>query len=322
MFFKELNVAKGIAILLVLLGHSFILYPVNMLDVKWCDWMYHVIYSFHMPVFFFVSGLLFANSSHHQYGYILKSKAMRLLLPYLSYHAINLGVKILLPNLVNRKVGTIYDYCESILLRGGELWFLYVLLIIFLLWGFILPTTKEKITVYVYTGIILCISQSGLSGDMFLYKDVIYYSFFFLLGYITKDCYKEHRNWLVQKAQILSVIFLLLFAIVNVALVYEWGAMKFIPALTGSCLCLILSVLVCKSSHLGRILDYCGKYSLQFYFFNGFMLVISRVLVVQVLHVNNSVLMVTGIFALCVLTEVACIEITKRLPFIKVLFGF
>ena len=59
-----LDVAKGIAILLVVLGHSF---PSNIFNGKEtidivAKWIFDLVYSFHMPVFFFVSGYLFFSS--------------------------------------------------------------------------------------------------------------------------------------------------------------------------------------------------------------------------------------------------------------------
>lgn len=119
MYFKEFNSLKGIAILLVLLGHSFILYPINLLDIPWCKSTFDVIYSFHMPLFFIISGLLFANSTHKEYLSMMKGKVKRLLLPYAFYHVLNLGLKIALPNLVNRKVESWTEYGNAILLRGG-----------------------------------------------------------------------------------------------------------------------------------------------------------------------------------------------------------
>ena len=61
--------------------------------------------TFYLNVFFLVSGYLFAYSKPRSFVYNFKKKASRLLVPYLGYEAINLGVKMALPQLVNRKVG-------------------------------------------------------------------------------------------------------------------------------------------------------------------------------------------------------------------------
>ena len=51
-----LDIAKGIAIILVILGHTFQGFGENF------DYLvgYRVIYSFHMPLFIFISGMVFA----------------------------------------------------------------------------------------------------------------------------------------------------------------------------------------------------------------------------------------------------------------------
>jgi fucose 4-O-acetylase-like acetyltransferase len=63
-------------ILLVVLGHSFIWYPVNNVLRDW-------IYSFHMPLFFFISGYLFKNFDLIGRNGFLMKKTRRLLFPYI-----------------------------------------------------------------------------------------------------------------------------------------------------------------------------------------------------------------------------------------------
>lgn len=63
------DLMKGIGIILVLIGH---IQRINGLG----DW----IYSFHMPLFFFVSGMFF-----HDNGLFFKKKIKSLLVPYLSF---------------------------------------------------------------------------------------------------------------------------------------------------------------------------------------------------------------------------------------------
>ncbi len=116
--FDEIDICKGIAILLVLLFHSFILYPIRLKDIPWCHYIMDVIGSFFMPVFFLVSGFLFVNSKNKQYLHILSSKVKRLLIPLISYEAVTLGVKLVVPSLINRKVLGIDSYITNLVLGG------------------------------------------------------------------------------------------------------------------------------------------------------------------------------------------------------------
>lgn len=103
--FDEIDIVKGIAILFVLWHHSFIKYPIFMLDIPWCKYAMAIHGTFYLNVFFLVSGYLFALSKPRSFVENFKKKASRLLIPYLSYEVINLVVKVAFPQLVNRKVG-------------------------------------------------------------------------------------------------------------------------------------------------------------------------------------------------------------------------
>ena len=50
----------------------------------------------------------------------LKGKMKRLLVPYLSFSAATLGMKMLAPSLVNRKVESFSSYMDKLLLGGGN----------------------------------------------------------------------------------------------------------------------------------------------------------------------------------------------------------
>ena len=76
-----------------------------MLDIPWCKYAMAIHGTFYLNVFFLVSGYLLAHSKPRTFTEKFKKKASRLLIPYLGYEAINLGVKLALPQLVNRKVG-------------------------------------------------------------------------------------------------------------------------------------------------------------------------------------------------------------------------
>ena len=112
------DIAKGILILLMLVGHV------------WVEgWVRRWIYVFHMPAFFLISGMLQRNSASLQkplYRLALK-KARSFLIPYFFFEMLSVGEKVLQfgPDL-NIK-GYLY---QTVLLQftNGPLWFLIVLL--------------------------------------------------------------------------------------------------------------------------------------------------------------------------------------------------
>lgn len=81
------DAAKGAGILLVLLGH--VPRPVMREQYAWIDFMYYFIYNFHMPLFFFLSGIVYGCNAEKQRKkscvVFLKEKIRSLMLPWLSY---------------------------------------------------------------------------------------------------------------------------------------------------------------------------------------------------------------------------------------------
>ena len=72
------DVARGIGVLLVIYGHGLAATPLRF-----------IIYSFHMPLFFFISGVVFHKRKNEKYLTVLKKDFKRILIPYLIFAAIS-----------------------------------------------------------------------------------------------------------------------------------------------------------------------------------------------------------------------------------------
>lgn len=76
-----IDMARGMGMILVMLGHS--AFPLN-----------RVIYVFHIPLFFFLSGYLYNESKYHNPSLLIKNKSKHLLVPYLAFAVINFAVHV------------------------------------------------------------------------------------------------------------------------------------------------------------------------------------------------------------------------------------
>ena len=56
---EEIDLLRGVAALLMILGHSFIVYPIDISGVLWCKGVQHFIYTFHMELFFILAGIVY-----------------------------------------------------------------------------------------------------------------------------------------------------------------------------------------------------------------------------------------------------------------------
>ena len=319
--FDEIDIVKGIAILFVLWHHSFIKFPIYMLDIPWCKYAMAIHGTFFLNVFFLVSGYLFAHSKPRSFVENFKKKASRLLIPYLSYEMANLGVKLAMPSLVNRKVGGAADYLYHLVFAGGELWFVYVLFFIFLIWPPILHRLSKKSIwgIVVLLAIVGQVVPGNFMDGIFLYPRVLFYSVFFLVGYLMKDFDRElfssYRNFGI--VTVLFVVFCCLL-VQTIQIPYVWS---YFLAFIGCWFVWALSFQLLKVKPASRFLSFCGKYSLSFYWLNGFALVPARMLIVKMLHVENTPLITISIFLICVVSEVIAIKIIKRIPYVKTMVG-
>lgn len=139
------DIAKGIGIVLVLLGHA----PRDSMRMQYplIDFLYYFIYSFHMPLFFFLAGMIFGHTQikkpSKSFLAFLKKKVRTLLIPWLSFSILIylvIGALNSMPVIKNMLHGTFMEWMDIHpyvkLCIGGEnpycihLWYIYTLFFI------------------------------------------------------------------------------------------------------------------------------------------------------------------------------------------------
>lgn len=99
---------------------------------------------------------------------------------------------------------------------------------------------------------------------------------------------------------------------------YIWG---YVLNFIGCWFVWSLSFQIVSNKVLTKLLSFVGKYSLSFYWLNGFVLVLARTLIVKGLHIENTILIVISIFMLCVVIETVAIIMLKRIPYVRTIVG-
>lgn len=315
-YYSQIDALKGIAIFLVVLGHGIILYPIDLHQNDVCEFVFRWLSSVHMPLFFMISGFCF--SYRGSYGQFIWKKVKRLLIPYFVFNILDLIPRYLFPSLVNRPRG-IAESVHKIIFDGGELWFLYTLFIIFLVYPFIYRLIKRSVYLFAGTLVLLLIVHFvWTSVPVFRLGEVIYYLFYFTIGVMVKEYLGKN--------------------IFDVKL----GRLKTVAA-TGTLLMLWLILLELNSSHLGiiaaligiftlyislqygvlvQIFSRFGPYSLQIYLLNGFLLVISRTTIVSILQITNPfAIIVFNMLVDFFLSYIIIKYICAKLPPVRILMG-
>ncbi len=126
--------AKGIGIVLVVFGH--VARGVHTAGLPIDEGLFRlvdsVIYSFHMPLFFFLSGLFFTASLQQQgAGRLVAGKLRTVALPYLVWSILQGLVEVLLSQYTNGHV-TLVEVFSLLWQPRAQFWFLYVLFFMFL----------------------------------------------------------------------------------------------------------------------------------------------------------------------------------------------
>jgi fucose 4-O-acetylase-like acetyltransferase len=246
-FYQEINIARGIGILLVVLGHSF---PDAQLGIYnnsfWYRYIFKTIYSFHMPLFFMMSGFvsykLIELSTNKEEIIAVKNKFLRLMIPYLVISIPSLILKYIFSNLAYNKLdeNSIIDIFVGINPNGG-LWFLYSLFVVSLIAIFIKKKQFRFITVLFL--IIYFMPTDNI--EMFTINEICKKGIFYFLGMFIYENYDRVKIIISNKIVIISSALLLFIGNYKIiAYKLENNVLNFIITVAGIALILFVSNIV------------------------------------------------------------------------------
>lgn len=259
--YRNINIAKGIGIFLVVLGHY---EGVGGYSSASFNLIRDFIYSFHMPLFMFLSGFLFAKTfplRGNSVSFIGK-KASRLLIPYVTITILLFAIKYITGMFVELKYPIEFDsllYSIFVTPMGGFatfLWYIYALFVIFL----IVPLFKNLKYLFALSLIIYFIPMP----QMFCLNLVANHLIYFVLGiYIFKKITEGlNVNHPLMLFLISFIIHVLLFVLFREYELYKIKAL--ILSLLG--IVSIYSLSLYLSDKREKSITYIGGYSSEIYF--------------------------------------------------------
>lgn len=292
--------AKAIGIIMVVYGH--VARGVYNSGIEFSEYFFtltdNIIYSFHMPLFFFLSGLFFYQSFVKKGArQLFFSKIDTIVYPYLVWSILQGSMEVFLASYTNGNVtlSEVFSLWEP----RAQFWFLYALFLIFLVSivvYFWIPK-KLEIIVIILAGI-LYIEHSMVSGIPIL-GVVSNNLVFFMLGvFFTKYNIQYYLSSLVAFFVILMtfVIAQYLFHI-SLAEIYTYqGVESLLLACVSIAFVVSLSILVSKSSM--RFLAVIGASSMAIYLMHilagsGIRVILSKLFGIDSLAVH----LIVGCFA-------------------------
>ena len=272
-----IDIAKGIGIILIIIGHC----------VYFGKFAHNWIFTFHVPLFFILSGLFFRESDLKS---ISIKKGTQLLRPYLVFVLIGFALTLLIPQW--RQKLTLIGILEDIFLAWPEtvnvssVWFLVCLFVTMLMLDIVLLVKRKNpvLSWIIFGAIVLfgflfgqfCRSFSFISVvRMPLNMDCACVALLFLgAGYFFKkqifdviDSAEKHSPLPALAVFILTGALSVFFPLVNKrvnlhGLSYNNWILYILGALNGSVLVLSLSSLISRVSFLKKIFTWFGRNSL------------------------------------------------------------
>ena len=306
---KNISFLQVFGILLVVLGHSPNEEGIPFLS-KW-------IYSYHMPLFIFISGYLFYLTTKDICNVklfdLIKKKFIRLILPYIVISSIAYLPKVFLSKFAQRSIDlSIGSYVHSLLYPWDNVirffWFLPTLFFIMIIVVILLKITKNKLyIVFCFSIIFSFVVLNFIDIDVLNINGIFNYMLFFCLGMMYCK-YKERLNEILRKN--FSVIFILVFILLTMNATTslfdgisvtgsETGKMKEVAtnvefvtyklfyvviAISGIILSIILSKLYCKYNY--TFLAHLDGKTFTIYLLSWFSQVFVRIVGYQILNLS------------------------------------
>ena len=193
-----LDLAKGLAITLVVLGHA-LQYSFGEAytssNLFFDNIVFKTIYSFHMPLFMLISGYLFYTSNQKDFRTLALSKLMAIGIPIVTFTII-CNWSTFWGILVEKGVLHFFASFIDNLIRGWAMWFLSSLLMNMLIVSVI---TRITHSVMLRNVVLLLIFVGSMFVPDYLLPGVFKFMFpFFCIGYLVKegnlDVYRSSQN--------------------------------------------------------------------------------------------------------------------------------
>ena len=257
---EYIDIAKGIGILLVYIGHCSKGTPNISSLIEW-------IYAFHMPLFFFISGLLFPNKKISAITFY-RNKFASLVIPYILFTIIHYS----LLKVFHMPAGAI-----GILLRGwgtNALWFIPVLLLANTAhYHIINGDWWQKILVLLT--LISCMIWKAHTNSWAPYciSELPWFYFCFLSGFFMKETVRQTTT--ISHPWIYGLVGFVIMTIIVFAVAYPYNnnyrhqdddficwLLKYVAGMLGTVSTLLIAASIARTNQLKKALSWFGQNSL------------------------------------------------------------
>ncbi len=316
----EIDLLRGAAAIFLLIDHSIITVPIDLSSISWCRELSFFIDSFDMPLFFLIAGYVFHCSSYKEY---LHKKAKRLGIPYFVFG----GGSILCHSIAGKYLAgggaSISESILNFLFYGGEYWFIYTLFIIYAIYPWIDKLINGTRTKFILFSIIIIVRQLTPAIRFLTISQVLTYLPFFGVGNLMRSMNKAGEKKKAQISIASAALYGTLYTLSHIiGKIYALWVFESI----GFCIFLYYLIHIAEKSLSrklsGKLLNLCGKYSLQLYLINMYLEVAIRIFLCSILGLSSPLLIIGLSVAInLVVTITICSHVAPHLKPVKMILG-
>lgn len=307
------DAAKGLGIIFVVLGHAIADTTPN---VPIFGKIFQIIYSFHMPLFFFLSGFcgikaLQKRQLHEKEAYILE-RFKRLMIPYFFVGICYIPIKLFMADYVTKKIDI--QHIVMGFLCGdnpnSQLWTLYVLFLDAVFLCVMSNAGKFSSHITFLLSLIMAVSSVFLN-NAFL-KNFMFETLFYILGALfRKNLSVASGKVHFGNHQLLVIVGGGILIALNMCMNIDGkNIFKILTAILGI-------MVVYGASHIlemNKLLKELGKYSMDIYIMANIFQVCVRVVLMNKLGVNDYLCFLISFVAGIIFPVVISKNIVRKIP--------
>lgn len=309
---EKVDMLRGIAVILVLAGHGLGLVLNDEGAGGGYAFAYDMIYAFHMPLFFMISGYVY-KSNKEKVSKILIKNIIIFYIPYLFFNYLYWAERIIASRIFGLQLAR-NDYPSAIqLLWTGDsmTWFLLSMLLVKIVFNMLDIYASDVITLSVFS-LLFWFSCIFPQNKLFYY---LQWGIFFCVGYVIRRYFVD-RKWM-------NIIYI---ACVNMFLIgvdryILSGLDKFVKIFVG--ISIFIMYMSIENIPHNTFLALCGRNSMVIYMINGLSQFVCYYVIVEVIHIKAPIIVLCLIIILQLLlafTMIGLFTKVKCLQWMQIIF--
>lgn len=311
-----IDIARAFAIIFIVLGHTLV-------HSEHCSMIFKFLYSFHVVMFFIISGYTFRIKEDMRFIDFFKNKFSRIMIPYFIWALLFLIPYLLFGGDVssNLSINSTFDIralilnilygvgASSALKQNSSLWFLPALFSMEMVYYFVIKSinknSKAKLPV------LLIVVLIGYVSNYFIHSyfpwginTVLNLGFFFLIGYLINN---EKINRFISKWYV-TILFMLFgvgacYLNVGVSCIdYVYGNFS-LALISGLCLSIVF-INISRYINSNIVLEYIGRNTMGILIFHKLVIIVfqTKLGVISQLLSNSNIYieLILSIMILCI----------------------